>query len=32
MSWSSWGSPVGPGLFVLFICGAIYLLRLAAVF
>ena len=32
MSWSGWGSPVGLGLFILFICGAIYLLHLAGLF
>ncbi len=32
MSWSGSGSPVGLGLFVLFICGAIFLLHLAGLF
>ena len=32
MSWDGRGSPVGLGLFILFICGAIYLLHLAGLF
>jgi len=32
MGWCGRGSPVGLGLFILFICGSIYLLRAAAVF
>jgi hypothetical protein len=32
MSWCGWGSPVGLGPFILFIAGAIDLLRLAGVF
>jgi hypothetical protein len=32
MSWSGWGSTVGLGLLILFICGAIYRLYLAGLF
>jgi hypothetical protein len=32
MSGYGWGSPVGLGLFIVFICGAIYLLHLAGLF
>jgi hypothetical protein len=32
MSWCGWGSPVGLGLFIVAIAGAIYLLHLAGLF
>jgi len=32
MSWAGWGSPVGLGLFILLIAGAIALLKVAGVF